>query len=222
MRPPRQVPRPRDYLNLLVNCWIVVLCATALSVAAGWVAWRTADPEYQSTSGVFIVTPGSATPQDAYYGSLNSSTRITTFQQLARSSLVTTRVIDKLNLRKTPDELAEDITVIGIPPAVLAISVIGDDPKLTVETANAVTAALVDVSRELAAVDTSAPDLVLVDAAGPAIRRGSLRQHLLSGGAIGFALSALLVLGYGLVRNRIGDREQAAHILAEETASGDR
>jgi capsular polysaccharide biosynthesis protein len=221
MRPPTRVPRPRDYLNLLLNCWVVVLCATALSVGAGWVAWRTADPEYQSTAGMFIVTPGGATPQDAYYGNLNSSTRITTFQQLAVSSLVTTRVIDKLSLRKTPDELAEDITVIGIPPAVLAISVVGDDPKLTVEIANAVTGAMVDLSRELAAVDTSAPELALVDQAGPAIRRGSLRQNLLVGGGIGFALSAVLVVGYGLIRNRIDGREQAAHILAEETAGAD-
>jgi capsular polysaccharide biosynthesis protein len=221
MRPPRRVPRPRDYLTLLMHGWVVVLCATALSVGAGWVAWRYADPEYQSTAGVFIVTPGGATTQDAYYGSLNSASRISTFQQLAHSSLLTMRVIDELNLRETSDELAEDISVIGIPPAVLAISVIGDEPKRTVETANAVTVAMIDVSRELAAVDTSAPELALVDEAGPAIRRGSLRQNLLIGGGIGFALSAVLMVGHGLVRDRIASRDEAAHILAEETAGPD-
>lgn len=218
MRPPTQVPRARDYLTLLMQGWITVLCATALSVGAGWIAWSLADPQYQSSAGVFIVTPGGATTQDAYYGSLNSASRISTFQELAHSSLVTMRVVDELNLPKTPDELAEDITVIGIPPAVLAISVVGDDPTLTVETADAVTVAMIDVSRELAALDTSAPELVLVDTAGPAIRLGSVWKQLLVGGGIGFALSAVLVVAHGLVRDRIAGRQQATHILAEGNA----
>jgi capsular polysaccharide biosynthesis protein len=222
MRPPRPVPRPRDYLTLLAQGWVVVLITTALSIGAGWLAWRTAEPEYQSTAGVFIVTPGGATAQDAYYGSLNSGSRISTFQELAHSTLLTSRVIDELDLSETPEELADQIGVIGIPPAVLAISVVGDDPNRTVEVTNAVTMGMVDLSKELASVDTSAPELALVDDAGPAIRRGSLRQNLLIGGGVGFALSAVLVIASGLVRDRIAGRSQAAHILAEENSGPDR
>jgi capsular polysaccharide biosynthesis protein len=206
-------------LTLLTQGWIVILCATALSAGAGWAASRTV---YQSSSRVFEVTPGGATPEDAYYGNLNSQTRTLTFQQLARSALVTKRIIEGLGLRKTPDELAKDITVADADGALLTILVNGDDPKTTRQTAEAVTTEMITLSHELAAVDTSAPELVLVDAAGPAISSGAPYQYLLWGGALGFALSAVLMLGRGLIRDNISGRDQAARIVAEETVGPDR
>jgi capsular polysaccharide biosynthesis protein len=214
VRAPDRVPRPRDYLSLLRQGWVVILCATVLSAVAGWIA---SEPVYQSSSRVFEVTPGGATSEDAYYGNLSSQSRTLTFQQLARSSLITKRIVDRLGLPKTPDELAKNITVAGAQGTLLTIVVYGDDPTLTRETAEAVTNEMIVLSHELAAVDTSAPELVLVDAAGPAVRSGSPFQYPLLGGGFGLVLSAVLVIACGLVRGDISGRGQAAHIVAEET-----
>jgi capsular polysaccharide biosynthesis protein len=219
MRPPDRVPRPRDYLSLLAQGWIIIVCATLLSAGMGWLASHRV---YQSSSRVFEVTPGGATSEDAYYGNLSSQSRTLTFQQLAKSSLITKRIIDRLGLHKTPDELAKNITVAGAEGTLLTVVVYGDDPNVTRATADAVTTEMIVLSRELAAVDTSAPELVLVDPAGPAVRSGTPYQYPLLGGALGLVLSAVLVIARGLVRENVTGRSQAAHIVAEETAEADR
>jgi capsular polysaccharide biosynthesis protein len=215
------VPRLRDYLLMLRNGWIVILAATALSVGAGWVAWQTADPVYQSTAKVFATTKGSATPVDAYYGHLNSVSRTLTIQNLARSPQVTTRTIDQLGLNDTPGELASRITVVVTTSALMDVLVTGDDPTVTRRTANAVAANLMQLTREMGGLDTSNVDLVLVDSAGPAVRAGSMWQFMIQAGALGLAVSVFLVLAYGLVRNKVLGKGHVDRVVDEAVAGRD-
>lgn len=215
------MPRLRDYLLMLRNGWIVILAATALSVGAGWVAWQTADPVYQSTAKVFATTKGSATPVDAYYGHLNSVSRTLTIQNLARSPQVTMRTIDQLGLDDTPGELASRITVVVTTSALMDVLVTGDDPALTRRTANAVAANLMQLTREMGGLDTSNVDLVLVDSAGPAQRAGSMWQFMIQAGALGLAVSVFLVLAYGLVRNKVLGKGHVDRVVDEAVAGRD-
>jgi capsular polysaccharide biosynthesis protein len=208
----------RDYVQMLRNGWIVILAATALSVGAGWVAWQTENPVYQSTARVFATTKGSATPVDAYYGHLNSVSRTLTIQNLARSPQVTTRTIDQLGLDATPGELASHITVAVTTSALMDVMVTGDDPTLTRRTANAVAANLMQLTREMGGLDTSNVDLVLVDSAGPAERIGSMWQFMIQAGALGLAISIFLVLAYGLVRNKVLDKGHVDRVVDEAVA----
>jgi capsular polysaccharide biosynthesis protein len=211
----------RDYLHMLRNGWIVILAATALSVGAGWVAWETADPVYGSTAKVFATTRGSATPVDAYYGHLNSVSRTLTIQSLARSPQVTMRTIDQLGLQDTPGGLASRVTVGVTTSALMDVQVTGNDPTLTRRTANAVAANLMQLTREMGGLDTSNVDLVLVDSAGPAIRLGSMWQFMWHAGALGLALSAVLVLAYGLVTNKLLGKGHVDHIVEEAVTGRD-
>jgi capsular polysaccharide biosynthesis protein len=215
------VPRLRDYLLMLRNGWIVILAATALSVGAGWVAWQTADPVYQSTAKVFATTKGSATPVDAYYGHLNSVSRTLTIQNLARSPQVTMRTIDQLGLDDTPGELASRITVVVTTSALMDVLVTGDDPTLTRRTANAVAANLMQLTREMGGLDTSNVDLVLVDSAGTAVRAGSMWQFMIQAGALGLAVSVFLVLAYGLIRNKVLGKGHVDRVVDEAVAGRD-
>ncbi|OBA75529.1 hypothetical protein A5633_19885 [Mycolicibacterium elephantis] len=222
MRPPANVPRIRDYLRLLANGWIVLLCATALSAGAGWLAWQSTPPTYTSTARVFAVTPGGATTVDAYHGHLNSLSRNVTTQHLARSRQVTVRTIQQLDLNTSPAELAARITVVGKNSALLEVNVAGSDPDLTRQTADAVTRNLVALTKEMAAVDTGSAELVVVDAAQPAVRQGSMWQFVVAAGALGFALSAVLVLAYGLLRDRMHGSRQLDHVVDEAIAGQQR
>ena len=215
------MPRLRDYLQMLRNGWIVILAATALSVGAGWVAWQTAEPVYQSTARVFATTKGSATPVDAYYGHLNSVSRTLTIQNLARSPQVTMRTIDQLGLDDTPGGLASRITVVVTTSALMDVLVTGDDPALTRRTANAVAANLMQLTREMGGLDTSNVDLVLVDSAGPAERAGSMWQFMIQAGALGLAVSVFLVLAYGLVRNKVLGKGHVDRVIDEAVAGRD-
>lgn len=221
MRPPANVPRVRDYLRLLVNGWVVLLCATAVSAGAGWLAWQSAAPVFTSTARVFAVTPGGATPVDAYYGHLNSISRNLTTQHLARSRQVTIRTIEQLGLDTSPAELAARITVSAKNSALLEVAVTGSDPDLTRRTADGVTENLVALTKEMASVDTGAAELVVVDAAEPAVRQGSVWQFIVPAGAVGFGLSAILVLAYGLLRDRTHGTRHLDHVIDEVLAERD-
>lgn len=218
MRPPAHAPRVRDYLELLRRGWLVIVCATVLSAGAGWLAWQTAAPVYDSTARVFVTTPGGATPLDAYYGHLTSVSRTVTLQQLARSPQVTMRTIEKLELDDRPSQLAARISIRVKDSAMMDVIVTGRDPELTQATANAVAENLVALSRQMREVDTGSAELILVDAADPAIRRGSMWQALIPGGMLGLAFSAVMVLCYGLVRNRVLGKRHLDHVVDEAVA----
>jgi capsular polysaccharide biosynthesis protein len=221
MKSPANAPLVRDYAQLLRNGWIVILCATVLSVGAGWLAWQTSDPVYSSTAKVFATTKGSATPVDAYYGHLNSVSRTLTIQSLARSPQVTMRTIDQLGLQDTPGDLAGRIAVVVTNSALMDIIVTGSDPTTTRRTANAVAANLMQLTREIGGIDTSNVDLALVDSGSAPVRVGSMWQFMFHAGALGLALSVVLVLAYGLVRNKLLGRGHVDRIVGEAIAGRD-
>ena len=216
------MPRVRDYLQLLRNGWLVILCATALSVGAGWVSWDTATPVYRSTAKVFATTPGGATPVDALYGDLTAISRVLTVQRLARSSQVTVRTIDQLGLAETPSDLAADITVVVTKSALMDVMVTGHDADLTRRTANAVVTNLIQLNREMRRVDTASGDLILVDPAGPSDRQGSMWQPMLFGGVLGAVISVIAVIAYGLIGNKLLGKRHVDHIVGEAVAERDR
>jgi capsular polysaccharide biosynthesis protein len=218
MKSPENVPLMRDYLQLLRGGWIVIVCATVLSVGAGWLAWETSDPVYSSTAKVFATTKGSATPVDAYYGHLNSVSRTLTIQSLARSPQVTMRTIDQLGLQTTPGDLAGRIAVVVTNSALMDIVVTGSDPTVTRRTANAVAANLMQLTREIGGIDTSNVDLSLVDSGSAPERVGSMWQFMFHAGALGLAISVVLVLGYGLVRNKLLGKGHVDRIVGEAVA----
>jgi capsular polysaccharide biosynthesis protein len=219
VKPPAHVPRIRDYLALLKKGWIVILCATALSAGAGWLAWQTSTPVYESTARVFIKTPGGAMPVDAYHGHLTAVWRTRTLQQLADSSQVTMRTIEQLDLNDRPSELASRIAVRIKESAMMEIVVTGRDPDLTRATVYAVAENMVALSKQMSEVDTGGVELLLVDAGGPPVRRGSMWQVIIPGGMLGLAISAVLVLCYGLARNTVLGKAHLDHVV-DEAVSG--
>jgi capsular polysaccharide biosynthesis protein len=220
VKPPSQVPRVRDYLQLLTDGWIVIVCATALSAGGGWLARETTPATYQATTRVFVVTPGGAEVVDAYYGNISAEMRANTVQQLVRSSQVTKRTVDQLHLSETPQELAGRTTA-SAQKALVEIDVTGYDPELTRAAANGVTSNLIQLSREMSSLDTAAGDIVLVDAAtGASNQRGSLSGVLLLGGSLGLALSMVLVIARGLAKDRVLSRNHVGHIADEAIVVG--
>jgi capsular polysaccharide biosynthesis protein len=218
VKPPANVPRLRDYLQLLKDGWIVIVCATALSVGAGWLARQTTDPVYQATTRVFAVTSGGAEVTDAYYGNFTAMAWALNYPQLARSPQVTMRTIEQLGLHQTPADLASHITV-GVANALIEIDVTGTDPNVTRDTANVVTYSLIQLTREIQELDTAGTDLVLVDAANSVSdKRGPLARFLVLGGVFGLALSTLLVIAHGLLRDSVLGRDHVGHIVDNELA----
>jgi capsular polysaccharide biosynthesis protein len=222
MRPPSGVPLVRDYLTILRNGWIVIVCATLVSAGVGVLSWRTATPLYQSSAKVMVISPGSATTLDAYYGQQTALSRAATFQQLARSSQVTLRTIEQLGLAETSDELAPSITVPPTNSALLDVVVTGTDKDRTHDVAKSVVANMIALSRQMASVDTVDTELVLVDDAGPAQRQGSIWQTILAAAALGLILSVVLISARELLTDRLLGRGQVDRVVGEAAAERNR
>lgn len=215
MRPPAPVPRVRDYLRIVARYWVVIACATALSVGAGWLAHRTTNPVYVATSRVFVVAPGSAEVFDAYNGHLAAAGRALSIQQLAQNPQVAKRTIDQLVLNQTPAQLIKRIKPV-VHDTLVEINVTGDSPELARDTAISVTYNLIALSKEMSDLDKSGTDVVLVDSPSDALdARASLKLYLQLGGALGLALSLLSVIALGRWRDSVLTTEQVAHIVDE-------
>lgn len=220
MKPPSDAPRFRDYLHILARGWFALVCATALSAGIGWWSWQEATPVYQSNTKLLVSTPGGATTFDAFYGFSTAISRALTYQQLARSTQVTVRTIEQLGLPETADGLAGRVGVVPVGPAVLNVVATSGDPVEAREVAQVLTGHLIGVSRQIARVDGTGTELLLVDEAGPAHRvGGSTWRNVVTGGALGLALSALLVIAYALIQDRLLGRGQLERIV-EETSAG--
>jgi capsular polysaccharide biosynthesis protein len=218
VKPPTPVPRVRDYLRILARYWIVIVCATALSAGAGWLAHRTTAPVYQATSRVFVVAPGSAEVTDAYSGHLAAADHAVSIQQLAKNPQVAKRTIDLLGLHETPAQLIKRIKPV-VHDTVVEIHVTGDSPELARDTANSVTVNLVALAQEMASLDKSGTDVVPVDFATSASdNHPSLKVYLQLGAVLGLALSVLLVTALGRARDSVLTEEQVAHIVDEAAA----
>ncbi|MCV7283144.1 hypothetical protein H7J88_26265 [Mycolicibacterium flavescens] len=219
MKPPAFVPSVRDYLRMLAAGWWIILAATVLSGFAGWLHWYAGPAVYQATVKLFVVTPGNATTIDAYYGQLNAALRAPTYQELARSGQITTRTIEQLGLTETPDELAARITVVPETPVLLDVSVLGADPDRAGETAEAVADNMVALTKQLATVESADTEVVPVNDGATVSRTQSMRTLVVGAAAVGLGLSSLLVIAYGLVRDRLLDRRQVDSVIRETIAA---
>lgn len=222
MRPPADAPRLRDYGRMLWRWWPVIVCATLLSAGAFHLSQQWKKYEYVATSQLFATVAGDAGVPAAFQGGRGAVSRMGSYGALATSALVATRTIDDLKLDETPADFAKDVTVVLIPgSALMNVSVTDRDPAAAVREVNALTRNLVNAAEELESSDTGpSGDLIPVDDATAAGRVGgySLMDGLALGGAVGFILSCVAVLGYGIARNRVLDRSQVATIVTHTVA----
>jgi capsular polysaccharide biosynthesis protein len=218
MRAPTRVPRARDYVHILANGWIVLVSATLLSGLAGWLAWQTAQPVYAASLRAFAVAPGGGMPQDAYYGHLSAVYRSESFRELAHSSQLLNRVIDEVGLNIDTDELADEITVNVDKSALVEVVVTGHDREETRRTAEAISRAMTELSREMEITDRAGVYLVSIDADTAPVRQGSLRDYILQAVAIGLAIAVVLVLAHGLLSDSVLGSGHMDEILRQSGA----
>jgi capsular polysaccharide biosynthesis protein len=215
VKPPSTAPRVSDYICVLARWWFTISCATVLSAGVGWLSWHESTPIYQSNAKILVTSPGAASTFDALYGQLNSESRAFTYQQLARSSQVTTSTIEQLRLPETTDELAGRIIVPPSATNVFDVGVTGTSPEQTQQIANAVTGNLINLSKHMATVDGSGIELVPWDQAGPAYRVGSMGRLIVQGAVLGLVLSMLLVVAYARTRDRLQGPGQIVRVVRQ-------
>ncbi|MGK2867622.1 MAG: YveK family protein [Mycobacterium sp.] len=244
MRAPVEVPRARDYLTIVAKGWVVILLATLLSPAVAFgVQKLTHERSYEASVLLFAQVAGDPGTYSAYAGGIGANSRMATYVELAQSSVISERTIEELDLPLTPSELSADVTAAWEPyglsrfarpsSALLRVRVTGTDPQTTIDTVNTLASFLMKMSGELEYVEAvptdpiqytgPAAELVAVDPATVAHEvQPDVKTPLLVAAGVGFALSLVLVLAFGLTRDNVLTGGQLAQVANSLTpSSGD-
>ncbi|WP_157551203.1 polysaccharide biosynthesis tyrosine autokinase [Nocardioides jensenii] len=186
----------KDLMRTARRRWktIVALFLVAL-VAAGAYSFLVT-PQYESTARVFISTDVEDS-SEAIAASLVSSGRVSSYADLATSRAIMEKVIDELNLKESPEELADKIKAEVEPLTVIIdVTVHDPDPKVAQAIAKAHSEQLVKFITKVDAPDRAATPIraTVADPASYSADAVSPRTllNLVVAGLIG------LVIGFGV------------------------
>jgi polysaccharide biosynthesis transport protein len=101
----------RHYLRIVRGHWLLVLSIVVLcTVAAALLAWSRT-PIYEARTQLFVATGGvPADLSETYQGGLFAQQRVRSYAQIVDSPAVARRVIGRLGLDTTPEELGRKIS----------------------------------------------------------------------------------------------------------------
>ena len=137
VRPPSDAPRMRDYGQLLARYWVVIVLATALSAAAGWLVWHH-ERSYVASVKFLVVTPGGAQPFDAFYGNLTAMSRTTTYEDPGpQPAGAVAQPRNELGVDRGDATLVKGIIVVPSASAVFDVLVSASRSRVARKTANA-------------------------------------------------------------------------------------
>jgi receptor protein-tyrosine kinase len=140
----------RDFVKLLRSRWVTV-CVTILVAVLGAVAYTLlTTPLYQASTRLFVSTTSGASLSDIYQGNLYSQQRVVSYTELLTGDTLARRIIDKLGLNVSADELRKHIKASAKPDTVLIdLNVLDESPVQARDIANALSDEFVAMTREL-------------------------------------------------------------------------
>jgi capsular polysaccharide biosynthesis protein len=213
----------RDYIVLVARSWIILSVTAAVGLATAGVLILVATPQYQSTTQVVFTAKNAANGRDMAYAGTYVQSRIQTYKDLAKSPTVMSSVIEELDLKESPANLANRTEVeVSQLDTLVEVSVEDPSAKAAARTADEVAAALLGAVSRLETADRPTAETPTIEGVvvGPAEVAASpadpdWRLYLLSG------LLAGLLVGLAVVAVRhvlsagdptVGDRSPASTV----------
>jgi capsular exopolysaccharide synthesis family protein len=118
----------RELLAALRASWWFPLAGMLLFVAAALTLGSAQTPLYSSSTQLFASMTGAASTSEAYLGGQFAQQRVTSYARLVTGVELAGRVIQRLDLKMTPQQLAQEITATAEPETVL-LDVTVTDPS---------------------------------------------------------------------------------------------
>ena len=129
-----------QYWRLIVQNRILIIASVILGVIVSMVITFATTPTYQSQAELFVSTPASALDISALAtGSSFSQQRVKSYAQIIDSPLTLAPVIEQLELKITPTQLAKQISASApLDTVLIALTVTDTNPDRAAAIANAV------------------------------------------------------------------------------------
>ncbi|WP_354523158.1 Wzz/FepE/Etk N-terminal domain-containing protein [Mycolicibacterium sp. 624] len=118
--------------------WLVVAVCLVVALVGASAYNVTAHAEYTASTQLFLRAPDVKTSAGAYQGDLFSRQRVLTYSKMFKSDDLAQRVIDRLGLTLTPQQLVSQVSASTVKDTVLmVVSVTDGSPERAVNIANA-------------------------------------------------------------------------------------
>jgi capsular exopolysaccharide synthesis family protein len=115
-----------DVSTALRRSWWLPVLGVLLGAAAGLAVVLLSTPQYTSHTRLFVSTTESGSTADVFQGSQFSQQRVASYAELLEGEELAGRVIDRLDLRETPEDLSEEIAATAVPDTVLLDVTVSD------------------------------------------------------------------------------------------------
>ncbi|MET7697863.1 polysaccharide biosynthesis tyrosine autokinase [Streptomyces sp. NPDC005485] len=193
-----------DYIDVLRRRWRIIAGCILLGAVAALAVTALMPRTYTAKAQLFVAT-SDGNSASAYEGSLFTQQRVKSYTRIATSPAVLGRVIDKLNLNETPDQLAGKISArVPLDTTLVDIQVQGSSAARAQAIADEAAAQLSTYIEEIEKTSPTSPALVKADVVGgseqptsPTSPRPELNL------AIGLFLGTVLGIGCAALRNSL-------------------
>lgn len=142
----------KQFLSVLRRRWMTILAMVLVAVGISSAITFTQTPQYASHSRIFLTVDVRNTT-DAYAALLFASNRATSYATVAKSTQLSERVIEQLDLKMTPEELAGKIEAEVVETtSLIKITVKDTDPRRAQTIADVTTS---EFTKYVAGLETS-------------------------------------------------------------------
>lgn len=133
-------------IRILRRGWLVLLAATLVGGAGGWVLAAVQEPTYQASTSLYVSVPGAANSSELAQGGTAAEQKVQSFANVAVSARVLRPVIEDLGIDTTPERLAKRVSAQSPIDSVLVnVTVSDDDPEGAAAIANGIGTSLAHV-----------------------------------------------------------------------------
>jgi receptor protein-tyrosine kinase len=208
----------RDLYAALRVAWWLPLIGLVVGGAGALGLSYLQTPLYTANTQLFVSTTDSTSTSDVLQGSQFSQQRVTSYAQLIAGQDLATRVIDRLHLHRTPQELSREISATAVQNTVLIdVSVTDPSPRDAERIADAVGSEFISYAAQLERTDarglspvkvtvTQRPEVPTAPSSPQRVRNTAL------GMLVGLFVGAGLAIGRAKLDRSVKDAGEASEV----------
>lgn len=210
----------REVTEALRASWWLLLLGLLVGGAVGFLLSAVQTPLYSSSTQFFVSTRDSTTAADAFQGSQLSQQRVSSYAELVTGEEVASRVIDRLGLAMSTDQLRTRLSATVVPETVLIdVQVADESAERAQQIALAVGRDFKDFIAQLETPDAGGITPIKVDVSKqPALPSGpsspNTSRTIVLATIVGLAVGALSALVRARLDRSIKSVDEAAKIAA--------
>ena len=121
----------KELLRVARRRWLTIVVFFLLALLAAGALTYSQTPQYQSKARIFIATDSSGNSIEALQSSVYATQRVQSYAELATSRELMQRVIARLNLNLTPNQLSGKVSA-AVAPNTVIIDITVTDPRADV------------------------------------------------------------------------------------------